>query len=293
LAQVNNQGQGPFQAIRDMHRTSAAHIQAHTRTQFGGAHFLPWHRAYLLDLERHLQNFDRTVSLPYWKFDEPAPNVFRPAFMGSSDSSGQVNLASTNPLIAWRTEGGRGIVRSAGFDQKLGSPLDIQFVVAQDDVLNFGGTGHAYTGLTHPNDGIEMMSHNGAHSSFDFDLGDPATAPRDPIFFLLHCNVDRLWAHWQWLWNRSTKGMVASYSLQGQSPQANNVGRRTLDTMWPWDGVVNGQRPTTVPRAGLPNSPTHVAPGTAPAVQSMIDYQGKLDSADELGFDYDDVPFWN
>jgi tyrosinase len=293
LAQVNDQGRGPFQAIRDMHRTSPALVQAHTSQTFGGAHFLPWHRAYLLDLERHLQSFDKTVFLPYWKFDEPAPGVFKPSFMGSTDNSGQVNLADTNPLIAWRTEGGRGIIRFATFNERTESPLDLQMVFAQSDVLNFGGTGREYAGLTHRNNGIERLSHNGAHGSFEFDLGDPATAPRDPIFFLLHCNVDRLWAHWQWLWNRSNKTGVSTYPLQGKSPQPDNVGRLTLDTMWPWDGVVNGQRPSTVPRAGLPDSPTHAAPGPAPAVASMIDYQGKLDPTDDLGFDYDDVPFWN
>jgi tyrosinase-like protein len=28
------------------------------------------------------------------------------------------------------------------------------------------------------------------------DLGSPATAARDPIFWLHHANIDRLWVRW-------------------------------------------------------------------------------------------------
>ena len=52
----------------------------------GGARragFLPWHRAYLLDLERELQAIDPSVALPYWRFDRPAPKVFTRASWAS------------------------------------------------------------------------------------------------------------------------------------------------------------------------------------------------------------------
>jgi tyrosinase len=296
LARVNNQGLGPFQAIRDMHRDRGALRQAHRIAASpplppGNEHFLPWHRAYLLDLERHLQAEDPSVALPYWKFDERAEKIFTPGFIGATPagSGGTVRFAPTNPLIAWRTDSGRGIVRRPQFDQQSQSPLTLAGVLSEGDVMNLGGDGNLYRRFT----GIEEAAHNGAHGSFDFDLSSPQTAPRDPLFFLLHCNVDRLWAQWQWLWNRFARDSAASYSLQGQSAQPTDVGRRTLDTMWPWDNVVGGQRPDTVPRAGMPGSPTHAAPGPAPSIASMIDYQGKLAPADELGFDYYSVPFWN
>src|SRR5262249_43263752 len=70
FAQLNNQGAGRFADFRDMH-TAVSSPQAH-----GAPAFLPWHRAYLLDLERELQAIDPSVSLPYWRFDQPAPNIF-------------------------------------------------------------------------------------------------------------------------------------------------------------------------------------------------------------------------
>lgn len=92
FAQLNNQGLGRFTDFRDMH-TAVASPQAH-----GAPGFLPWHRAYILDLERELQAIDSSVALPYWRFDRPAPSLFTPQFLGVSDPIGNVAFAPTNPL---------------------------------------------------------------------------------------------------------------------------------------------------------------------------------------------------
>ena len=62
FAQLNNQGMGRFADFRNMH-TRLSSAQAH-----GAKGFLPWHRAYFLDLERELQNIDPSVTLPYLAF---------------------------------------------------------------------------------------------------------------------------------------------------------------------------------------------------------------------------------
>src|SRR2546426_4376209 len=90
FAQLNNQGAGRFTDFRDMH-TSVSSPQAH-----GAPGFLPWHRAYLLDLERELQAIDPSVSLPYWRFDQASPNLFTPEFLGVSDALGTVGFSATN-----------------------------------------------------------------------------------------------------------------------------------------------------------------------------------------------------
>src|SRR5258708_137326 len=78
FAKLNNQGLGRFADFRDMHKTSISLAQAH-----GAPAFLPWHRAYLLDLERGLQAIDPSVALHYWRFDKPAPNIFTLDFFGA------------------------------------------------------------------------------------------------------------------------------------------------------------------------------------------------------------------
>ena len=79
---LNGGGAGRFRDFRDMHVLPAT-AEAH-----GDVGFLPWHRAYLLDLERELQAIDPSVALPYWRFDQAAPNVFTREFMGVSNAAG-------------------------------------------------------------------------------------------------------------------------------------------------------------------------------------------------------------
>lgn len=60
----------------------------------------------------------------------------------------------------------------------------------------------------------------------------PGTSPNDPVFFLHHCNVDRLWAEWQ------TAYPMEEYQPQSGGPPGHNVG----DLMFPWDGVATTDR---------------------------------------------------
>lgn len=105
FAQLNNRGLGRFADFRDMH-TAVSDPEAHRRPGF-----LPWHRAYLLDLERELQAIDPSVALPYWRFGQPAPNIFALDFLGLSDPLGTVQFSATNPLQFWTTDGVQGINR--------------------------------------------------------------------------------------------------------------------------------------------------------------------------------------
>ena len=111
LKKINNKGAGTFAGLRLVHYEKGIY-EAHFADGF-----LPWHRAYLLDLERQLQLIDSTVALPYWRFDEPAPRLFSRAFMGRPDpTTGTVILNSDNPLQDWFTDGRVGIDRRPKFN---------------------------------------------------------------------------------------------------------------------------------------------------------------------------------
>ena len=127
------------------------------------------------------------------------------------------------------------------------------------------------------------------HTSFDGSsfIGVIATAARDPLFLLLHCNVDRLWAKWQRQNNRFNPAQAASYD----SVRANRIGYRLPDTMWQWNGITGDPRPPTAPGGELATSLTTGAPGPQPRVQDTLDYQGRINAVSRMGFDYDDVPF--
>jgi len=51
-------------------------------------------------------------------------------------------------------------------------------------------------------------------------------SPNDPVFFLHHCNVDRIWGIWQ------EKNPSQGYLPNGDGPEGHNL----HDLMYPWDG---------------------------------------------------------
>ncbi|MGB8995489.1 MAG: tyrosinase family protein [Pseudonocardiaceae bacterium] len=270
--------------------------QAHQESTLGEAHgndgFLPWHRAYVLDLERALQRIDPAVSLPYWSFGSPSPRLFSMDFLGAPPIVGiQALFSPSNPLRLWAIGNVVGINRRPRFDPMAtgaGDEATNQFVRADSVITGFGGTYHQ---LRSP---FEQDPHGTAHTSFTGPIQTPATAPQDPLFFLLHANVDRLWAFWQWMQKRTLPTDSSAYQFQGKAGQANStrIGHNRLDTMWPWNGVkdANGPRPPIAPRTPFPDA-LIAGPGHTPTVGAMIDYQGLHDATAELGFDYDDVPY--
>ncbi len=281
FAAINNGGQGVFRAFRRSHSLATVE-QAH-----GDAAFLPWHRAFLLDLERELQLVDPSVSLPYWRFDRKAPRLFTRDYMGAGDqATGAALFRASNPLSTWSTDGAQGVQRLPRFNTQTsgasgggGDPL-----VEEGQITNFEGR---FQALPKP---FEINPHGSAHVSFTGFVEDLETAARDPLFYLLHCNVDRLWAKWQWLQKRMDPGDPKAFGSpvqDGNRPPGHNLD----DTMWPWNGITSGPRPNFSPRTPLAQGVGIKAPGNKPKVRSMIDYQGVHRADRRLGFDYDDVPY--
>ena len=161
LAILNDQGAGLFRNFREMHRLDIALAQAH-----GNPGFLSWHRAYLLDLERELQAIMPSVTLPYWRFDLPAPNVFTDDFMGAPGPGGTVIFAGNNLLRQWQTDGAQGITREPGFAVQTGRAN----VISQGTTLGLGGNRpNAFfdRGPNQPGfDTMEFNPHGNAHTSF-------------------------------------------------------------------------------------------------------------------------------
>jgi tyrosinase len=279
LHALNNDGAGPYQSFCD------SHVEASLAEAHGLDGFLPWHRAYLLDLERQLQAIDLSVALPYWRFNRPAPTLFSPDFLGQSNSGGQqVVLAASNPLRTFSVRSQPFIARVPLFDAAA-EPAGIpdQPLNTEDLVERFSGT---YKAWRPP---VEGNPHGLAHVSFQGPISNPATAPRDPLFFLLHTNVDRLWARWQWLNRRFDPTKTSAFP--NQRAQQARIGHNIPDTLWPWNAVTTPPRPPTAPRTPFTASGVVAAPGKKPTVGSMIDYQGRIEPDNRLGFDYDDVPF--
>ncbi len=298
FAELNSHGLGPFQGFYAMH-TADTNAEAH-----GLDAFLPWHRAYLLDLERELQLIDRSVALPYWRFDRPAPNLFSADFLGApTNTPSPPVLSAANPLRTWTIDGVPGIMRNPRFvDPRTtgaspGRGLTVRTqaeLLVDTDPLDYGYEDFDDESLNQQGfrDILEGNPHGWAHVSFSGFIRSPSTAAKDPLFFLLHGNVDRLWAMWQWHKQRFDPEDPKSYFYRGtvEDPVATRIGHNLNDSMWPWNNQTGGERPLTAPRHPFPSSPVVAGPPAQPTVRDMIDHQG-LFGAPPLGFDYDDVPF--
>jgi tyrosinase len=269
MGTLNGSGLGRFRDFRAMHTPPA------DREEHGDCGFLSWHRAYLLDLERELQAIDPRVALPYWRFDQPAPQLFTVDYMGATHPSGFVQFKPGHPFGSWVTDGTPGVLRTPRFNTANAPPV----VFTEATTLGLGTTFFAFKDM-------EGNPHGQAHVSYSGFIRSPGTAPRDPLFFLLHCNVDRLWAKWQ-VKNVRHDPAVAQSFFNGT-----RVGHRLNDSMWPWNGSVVPPRPNFAPGGPLAPSPSTSLPGGSPMVRSMLDYQGKVGGI-PLVFDYDDVPFAN
>lgn len=272
MGTINNRGTGRFVDFRDMHDGRA------DREMHGNPGFLAWHRAYLLDLERDLQAIDPSVTIPYWRFDKPAPNVFTADFMGATDPLGAVQFTAGHALEFWTTDGMVGIDRNPSFNTATQGAL----VISETATLGLGTTFARFRQM-------EGNPHGSAHVSFNGFIDNPATAPKDPLFFLLHCNVDRLWAKWQRRNGLFDSSKATAFFV---APGGNRIGHNLGDTMWPWNGVTTPPRPTTPPPGGaMAVSPFLNDPwiGSAPAVENVFDFRGTVAASNQLGFDYDDV----
>jgi len=188
--------------------TSANHKRYWLQCQHGSWYFLPWHRGYLLAFEQNVRAAIVALkgpaewTLPYWNYFKPHQNKLPPAFATPDWPDGKGN----NPLYVPQRYGPQndGDVYVDLVDVNLKAMADPDFTgVASGAGPGFGGvdTGFEHNGGTHG--GIETQPHDWVHGLVgggDQDhpglMSDPRTAALDPIFWLHHANIDRLWDVW-------------------------------------------------------------------------------------------------
>ena len=98
----------------------------------------------------------------------------------------------------------------------------------------------------------------------------PSVSPFDPIFYLHHCNIDRLWAMWQ------ADGHATEYPASGGRPQHNRN-----DIMYPWVGATPGYGTTADIASSIP-MPNFSSLG----IKRNVD---TLDFRNAFGYTYDTV----
>jgi tyrosinase len=201
-------------------------------------------------------------------------------------------FARTNPLLTWTIVGPDGDPYSDIERSPLFAPNQVPFGV-EGEVATLGYFDFAAFRT------MEFDSHGPAHvqAAGGGWLASSSWAAMDPLFFLLHTNVDRLWARWQVEKKRFDPADQAAYPLQGSSPAGNCLllGQYSLDTMWPWNGATSPAdpcRPDTAPGGSFPVlAPGIYVPPAQPRPHDMIEFRIAAASMGGAGFSYDSIPF--
>lgn len=137
--------------------------------QHGTLHFLSWHRLFLYYFERILRaaSGSSALNLPYWDwtYSRVLPAAFRDQTAG-------------NPLFLSN--------RNASIN--AGTAMPASSVTVSDDM--------AQTAFNSFSSGLEGTPHGSVHVSIGGWMGQVPRAAGDPIFWLHHCQIDRLWEEW-------------------------------------------------------------------------------------------------
>jgi len=180
--------------------------------QHGSWYFLPWHRGYLLAFEANIRaevlklGGPNDWALPYWNYFKPNQFKLPPAFASADWPDGKGN----NPLFVPQRYGPNsdGDVYVPVNQINLDAMTDSDFTgVGSGGDPGFGGvdTGFEHGGPTHgrlesqPHDMVHGLVGGGDPNNPNLPglMSDPDTAGLDPIFWLHHGNIDRLWQVWR------------------------------------------------------------------------------------------------
>ena len=239
---------GPNRPVSTWDRFVAWH-SAVMGTAHSSPIFLPWHRIMLRTLERLIQQAvnDPNFGLPYWDWAADG-QLTRPAqltsaiwnnnCMGSAASApGAFTLAAFPVRLASNNSGvlvqvNRALQRTRGvgvpgisnpsLPKKASTAAALTALPYDASPWNRNAVGfrNRVEGWNPPND-----LHNLVHIWVGGDML-PATSPNDPVFYLNHCNEDRIWEAWMtrngrtYLPTATTPGAQAAHRINTpiQSP---------------------------------------------------------------------------
>lgn len=205
-------------------------------TSHGVPLFLPWHREFTWGFEQALKSIDPSVNLPYWdsSLDSQNPaaaDIFLPRYLGGNGQGSQHCVTNgvaggwnaTFPSMADRSRAGLTapcVSRCFTFSA-LWNP---------EAIANTLSNAGSYNSMRV---GIEGGPHSAVHVQIGGgtcgDMGTMAST-NDPIFFLHHSFVDKMWSRWQSACPKFKTAYDGGRLDDGMAPWGTSIGS-TLDTV--------------------------------------------------------------
>jgi tyrosinase len=185
--------EGTYEALT-RHHMDMSHMMHGSMGFVGLLRFLAWHRRYLLEFERELQRVDGALrpgaaplGVPYWNWPDPFPawmEDFLPATIPDSGDTPPPRQNAAPPPKASAAD--LGIILTGFAGQLPGEPVN--------DYVRFT---YGLEGFGSRPDGTSLPAHNHGHGWIGGIMNNTSTSPTDPMFWLHHAEVDRLWSLWQ------------------------------------------------------------------------------------------------
>jgi tyrosinase len=158
--------------------------------------FLPWHRPYIGYLEFIIQRYMGVpnFALPYWNWtnNPQIPAIF---FTGSLNDTSRAVGPTSKLSSSW--------VGPTAMSNVMGTSSFTTF--ASNSATTQSSSAGAGT--------LEATPHNNVHGWCGGDM-NTYMSPLDPLFYVHHANIDRLWVVWNQKYANTTNTAWLNYQLQ-------------------------------------------------------------------------------
>ena len=186
--------------------------------------FLPWHRWYILGFENLLRNIDCRITVPYWDWSL-SPNSWQNSSVWDAtcgfggDGSDNSSCVTTGPFAypSWNVtrSAGSGCLKRA-FSGSVPDCATVAFL--QQTKLESSNSWRL---------ALEVTLSNNVHCRIGQTMCS-RDSPNDPIFFLHHAFIDKLWSDWQ---NRGIEYKYHLVGAQNKSEMPSSFGNKTSDVL--------------------------------------------------------------
>jgi tyrosinase len=198
----------------------AAALKCWATCPHGSPWFVAWHRWYIFYFEQIVRSLSGAAdfALPYWNYaSDMGPSLQLPAAFQDPTNPlyedlrgvGFYNPAGTGAQNLPMNEGGYLPFPATDY----GPALSAAPLFPSDDNANFADLPdprYYALGLTGR---LEIQPHDNVHVNVGGLMSNVPVAASDPVFFVHHCQIDRLWATWQ-----SIANVVYNYGSSDTDP---------------------------------------------------------------------------
>lgn len=224
-----------------------------------GPSFLPWHREFLLQLEEDLRTIEASITIPYWNWAEDAADpvnspIWSDKFLGGSGVESDHWRVADGPFAhnkgkwpvpAYPDEGypEPGLKRQFGVNANSLPTSDDLALALRESLYDtppynsapftLGFRNRLEGWVTQRGDSRVRAPGTQLHNRVHVWVGGNMilmTSPDDPVFFLHHCFVDKIWADWQASMMQDKPDWAPHYAPQRDGP----IGHNLDDVLKPW-----------------------------------------------------------